>query len=309
MDALLEKCCGLDVHRDTVVACILTGGLDERPKKEIRTFATTSKALHELRAWLLQAECAYVAMESTGVYWEPVYAVLEDDFEILLANAQRIKNVPGRKTDVSDAEWIAKLLRSGLVAASFVPPRDIRELRDLTRYRRKLVAVSTAEKNRMLKQLERAGVKLASVVSDVFGKTGSDLLQRLMNAQPLDESIVKGLAKGNIKKKIPQLMEALNAPLSGHQRFMLRQSWDHYSYLQQQIEAVDVAIDQHLLRYEEEAQLLRTMPGMDRLGAASLIAEIGVDMAQFHSEKHLASWAGVSPGSNESAGKKVLSHP
>ncbi len=304
MDAILEKCCGMDVHRDTVVACLLTGALDQRPKKVMRTFSTISKDLHQMRAWLLEEGCVHVAMESTGVYWKPIYAVLEDDFEIRLANAQRIKNVPGRKTDVSDAEWIAKLLRSGLIAGSFVPPEDIRELRELTRYRKKLLGNCTAEKNRILKYLESAGVKIASVISDAFGKTGRELLQRLMDGQRLDQVTVLSLAKGNIKTKVTQLMDALEAPLSSHQRFMIRQSWGHLAYLENAVEELDATIDNHLQDYKTEVALLKTIPGVDQNSAAALIAEIGVDMSQFHSENHLASWAGLSPGNNESAGKK-----
>jgi transposase len=304
LEAILENCCGLDVHRDTVVACLLTGNLDDRPKKEIRTFSTMSKGLHELAAWLQAASCSHVAMESTGVYWKPVYHVLEESCEIKLANAQRIKNVPGRKTDISDSEWIAKLLRSGLIEGSFVPPQDIRELRDLTRHRKKMVNHASAEKNRIQKVLESAGIKLGSVISDVFGVTGRSLLRQLMDSGKLDEETVRSLVKGQIKKKVPQLMDALQAKLSAHHRFLLSQSWTHMTQLEESIAQFDAVIDQHLEPYRFEMELLQTIPGVDTTAASAILAEIGADMLQFHSERHLASWAGLSPGNYESAGKK-----
>lgn len=304
MEAILENCCGLDVHRDTVVACLLTGHLEDRPKKEIRTFSTMSKGLHELEAWLQAASCTHVAMESTGVYWKSVYHVLEESCDIKLANAQRIKNVPGRKTDISDAEWIAKLLRSGLIEGSFVPPQDIRELRDLTRHRKKMVNHATAEKNRIQKVLESAGMKLGSVISDVFGVSGRALLQQLMQNGRLDRDTVASLVKGQIKNKIPQLMDALHSKLYSHHRFLLIQSWQHLTYLEQSIERFDAEIDQHLEPYRLEMELLQTIPGVDITSASAILAEVGADMLQFHSDRHIASWAGLSPGNYESAGKK-----
>jgi len=304
MEAILEHCCGLDVHRDTVVACLLSGNLQDRPHKEIRTFSTMSKGLHELEAWIQAASCTHVAMESTGVYWKPVYHVLEQSCEIRLANAQRIKNVPGRKTDISDAEWIAKLLRSGLIEGSFVPPQDIRELRELTRHRKKLVHHMTAEKNRIQKVLESAGIKLASVISDVFGVTGRALLRQLMDNGRLDKESVRSLVKGQIKNKVPQLMDALQGKLSSHHRFLLAQSWQHLTHLEHSIQDFDETIDSHLAPYRVEIEILRTLPGVDVTAASAILAEIGADMLQFHSERHLASWAGLSPGNYESAGKK-----
>lgn len=304
MEAILEHCCGLDVHRDTVVACLLTGNLQDRPHKDIRTFSTMSKGLHELAAWLQTASCTHVAMESTGVYWKPVYHVLEESCEIRLANAQRIKNVPGRKTDISDAEWIAKLLRSGLIEGSFVPPQDIRELRELTRHRKKLVHHMTAEKNRIQKVLESAGIKLASVISDVFGVTGRALLRQLMDNGRLDQESVRSLVKGQIKNKVPQLMDALQGKLSSHHRFLLAQSWQHLTHLEHSIQAFDETIDSHLVPYRVEIDILRTLPGVDVTAASAILAEVGADMLQFHSQRHLASWAGLSPGNYESAGKK-----
>lgn len=304
MEAILENCCGLDVHRDTVVACLLTGNLEDRPKKEIRTFSTMSKGLHELVVWLQTTGCTHVAMESTGVYWKPVYHILEESCEIKLANAQRIKNVPGRKTDISDAEWIAKLLRAGLIEGSFVPPQDIRELRELTRHRKKMVQHATAEKNRIQKVLESAGIKLSSVISDVFGVTGKNLLRQLIDHGRLDEGTITSLVRGTIKNKIPQLIDALQGTLSSHHQFLLTQSWDHLAHLERSIERFDQAIDEHLQPYRVELDLLQTIPGVDATAASAILAEIGTDMLQFHSDRHLASWAGLSPGNYESAGKK-----
>jgi transposase len=289
---------------------MLTGPLDGRPKKEIKTFSTMSKGLHELLDWLQEKQCTDAAMESTGIYWKPVYQVLEEGcLNIKLANAQRIKNVPGRKTDVCDSEWIAKLLRSGLIEGSFVPPQDIRELRDLTRYRKKLVQNIAAEKNRIQKFLESSGIKLSSVMSDVFGVTGRAILKQLLENGRLDEETIKSLARGNIKTKVPQVLEALRTKLSPHHRFLIRKSWEHLVYLEQSLEELDEMIDQHLSAYSEEVELISAIPGMNKTSVAAIIAEIGVDMNQFPSDRHIASWAGLSPGNNQSAGKKKVLMP
>lgn len=305
MDAIIERCCGLDVHRDTVVACVLAGPLDQKPRKQVRTFSTMSKGLAELLAWLQQEGCTHAAMESTGVYWKPVYATLEGYFDLKLANAQRIKNVPGRKTDVSDAEWIAKLLRSGLVAGSFIPNKDIRELRELTRYRKKLLYNCTAEKNRILKVLESAGIKLAFVIADVFGVTGRALLEQLMSKGQFDKETAQNLAKGQIRQKVPMIMEASSTRLSAQERFLIRQSWNHLMFLERSISEIDIQISEILEPYQEDVARIQTIPGMDKTSTAAVIGEIGIDISQFTSERHLASWAGLSPGNNQSAGKRT----
>jgi transposase len=210
MDAILERCAGLDVHQETVVACVLKGPLDKKPQQEIHTFGTTTKELLRLHDWLQEHECTHVAMESTGVYWKPVWNLLEDTFELLLANPQRIKNVPGKKTDMKDAAWIAKLLRCGLIEASFVPPEDIRDLRDLARYRRKLINDATAEKNRIHKILQDGNIKLTTYLSDVFGVSGRALLESIMNGEVLEPEEVKQMVAPQVKKKVPQLVDALN---------------------------------------------------------------------------------------------------
>lgn len=304
MDAILERCAGLDVHQETVVACVLTGPLNKKPHQEIRTFGTTTKELLQLHDWLLEQACTHVAMESTGVYWKPVWNLLEDTFELLLANPQRIKNVPGKKTDMKDAAWIAKLLRCGLIAPSFVPPADIRDLRDLTRYRRKLINDATAEKNRIHKILQDGNIKLTTYLSDVFGVSGRALLESVMNGVVLESEDVKRKVAPQVRKKVPQLVDALNGRVRVHHRKMMRRHYDHLAYLEKEMAALEQEIDVLLSPYQQEIDLLDTIPGIDKDAAASILAEIGPDMSVFPSEGHLASWGGLSPGNHESAGKK-----
>jgi transposase len=304
MDAVLERCAGLDVHQETVVACVLSGPLDRKPQQEIQTFGTTTKELLKLSDWLSEKQCSHIAMESTGVYWKAVWNVLEGDFTLVLGNAKKIKNVPGRKTDVKDAAWIAGLLRCGLIEPSFVPPMDIRDLRDLTRYRRKLQGQVTSEKNRIHKILQDANVKLTTYVSDLFGKSGLALLEAIVNGEVLDEDTVKAMVFTSLKKKVPELIEALNGRVRSHHRFMIGHHLEHLSQVEEHIEALDREIDRLLAPYREEIELLITIPGIQKDAAASILAEIGADMSVFPSENHLASWAAVCPGSNESAGKK-----
>ena len=304
MDAILERCAGLDVHQETVVACVLHGSLDRKPKQETQTFSTTTKGLLALHDWLSQHACSHVAMESTGVYWKPVWNILEGDFELILANAHRIKNVPGRKTDVHDAQWIAQLLRCGLIEPSFVPTEDLRDLRDLTRYRRKLLGDATAEKNRIHKILQDANIKLTTYVSDVFGVSGMALLESVVNGEVLTTEQVKGMVFTKLKNKVPQLVEALNGRVRAHHRRMIRMHLDHLQYIEKQIEGLEIDIGKLLNPHQEAIDMLMTIPGVQEDVAASILAEIGDDMSHFPSDAHLASWAGVSPGNNESAGKK-----
>lgn len=307
MDAILERCAGLDVHQETVVACVMYGPLDRKPKQEIRTFQTTTKGLLELHDWLYQFECTHVAMESTGVLWKPVWNVLEGSFELVLANARRIKNVPGRKTDVHDAAWIAQLLRCGLITPSFIPPEDIRDLRDLTRYRRKLLGDSTAEKNRIHKILQDANIKLTTFVSDLFGVSGRALLESIINGEVLSPDQVKDMVKTTLKRKVPQLVDALNGRVRAHHRKMIGMHFDHLLYIEKCIAELEEEIDKLLRPYRELIDLLVTIPGVQTDAAAVILAEIGYDMSCFPSEAHLASWAGLCPGNNESAGKKKSS--
>jgi transposase len=305
MDAILESCAGLDVHQETVVACILTGPLDQKPNKVIRTFSTTTTELLALANWLEEFKCSQVAMESTGVYWKPVWNILEScSFKVLLANAQRIKNVPGRKTDVKDAEWIAKLLRCGLIDESFVPSHDIRDLRDLTRYRKKLVQEATQEKNRIHKILQDANIKITTYVSDIFGVSGRCILKALIQGEILTQSKLQTMVFASLKSKIPQILEALNGSLRPHHQDMIRYSWDHLLYLEKTIERVEHQIDESIKPFRNEVELLDTIPGVNQNAASVMIAEFGIDMSIFPKDSHLVSWSGVSPGNNESAGKK-----
>jgi transposase len=304
MEAIVERSCGLDVHQATIVACLLVGAADRKPRKEVRTFGTMTRDLVALRDWLREEGCTHVGMESTGVYWMPVYAVLEGMFELVVGNATHIRQVPGRKTDVKDSEWIADLIRHGLIRRSFVPPKPLRDLRDLLRYRRKLVESQTAERNRMLKLLETANIKLASVASDVFGVSGRQMLRALIEGTQSPAEMA-ALAKGRLRKKLPLLMPALDGRVDDHHRFLLGMQLERMEQLEETIRKLDACIDEKLAPYQEPYLRLQQIPGVDRIGAAVIIAELGIDMSVFPTARHAAAWAGVCPGNNESAGKKT----
>jgi transposase len=307
MEAIVERCCGLDVHQATVVACLLVGPADKKPRREVRTFGTTTPELVSLRDWLQAAGCTHVGMESTGVYWKPVYAVLEGSFELIVGNARHIKNVPGRKTDVKDSEWIADLVRHGLIRKSLVVAKPLRELRDLLRYRTKLVQARTAQRNRLLKLLETANVKLSSVMSDVFGLSGMAMLQELLN-EHYDPETAAQHARGRMRRKIPALVPALQGRLEEHHRFMLRMQLELLGHLDRSIDKLDERVTARLAPYAAVHERLMQIPGVNNIVAAVLIAELGLDMSAFLSAFHLASWAGVCPGNNESAGKRKPGH-
>ena len=307
METLIERGCGLDVHQATVVACLLMVLGNGKVQKQIRTFGTTTRELLALSEWLLSQGCTHVAMESTGVYWKPVYTVLEGGaLEIVVANAQHVKKVPGRKTDVKDAEWIADLLCHGLLRSSFVPPKPIRELRDLTRYRRKLVESQAAERNRLLKLLETANIKLSSVATDVFGMSGRLMLRALIEGKASPQEMA-ALALGKLRKKISELEPALEGRLEEHHRFLLRLQLERLESAEKDLAVLEQRIQEKLKPYEEQLTLLDAIPGVDWTLAAVIIAELGVDMSVFGNVSHLASWAGVCPGNNESAGKRKSS--
>jgi transposase len=303
MQTLVERGSGLDVHQATVVACLLIVLKNGQVQKQVRTFGTTTRELMGLREWLLSGGCTHVAMESTGVYWKPIYAILEGAFEIVVANAQHVKKVPGRKTDVKDAEWIADLLCHGLLRPSFVPPSPIRELRDLTRYRRKLVESRTAERNRLLKLLETANIKLASVATDVFGVSGLLMLHALVEGEATAQEMAE-LAKKQLRKKIPELELALEGKVEEHHRFLLRVQLRRLQTVEEDLGILEQRIQEKLKPYAAQFTLLQEIPGIDETLAAAIIAELGVDMGVFENVSQLSSWAGVCPGNNESAGKR-----
>ena len=299
---IIDRGCGLDVHKDTVVASVKGKDIEA----ETRTFSTFTESLHELVGWLQNHGITHVAMESTGVYWKPVYYILEEYFELMLVNARHIKNVPGHKTDKKDSEWIAKLLLSGLLKGSFVPDQSIRELRFLHRHRRKLIGMRTAEKNRLQNILEDANIKLASVVSDVFGVSGRAMLQAMANGQT-DPNALASLAKGSLVKKKEVLLKALTGKITDHHQFMLQFVLQSIQHINDQIAQLEARMDSYTMQYREQVELLQSIPGVSKQIATGIIAEIGVDMNAFPTHANLSSWAGVCPGNNESAGKKYSS--
>jgi transposase len=303
MRIIVERGCGLDVHQETVVACVLRGLAGDRPTREVRTFATHTRALEELREWLIGLGVTHVGMESTGVYWRPVYAVLEGHFDLIVGNARHIRNVPGRKTDVKDAEWIADLVRHGLIAKSFVPPKPLRELRELMRYRRKLVESQAAERNRLLKLLETANIKLASVASDVFGVSGMAMLKALIAGATSAEAMAD-LARGQLRRKHAALVLALDGHIEEHHRFLLGLQLGRIETIAPDIAELDRRATERVQPYAVELALLVQIPGVDWVAAVAILAEIGTDMSVFLSAFHLAAWAGVCPGNHESAGKQ-----
>ena len=304
MEAIVERCCGLDVHKNVVVACLMTGPPAGRPKKEIRSYGATTEQLEQLREWLKEAGCTHVGMESTGVYWVPVYAVLEEHFDLTVGNAAHIKNVPGRKTDVKDAQWIAELVRCGLIRKSFVPPKWQRAVREMTRYRRKLVEAQADERNRLQRLLETCNVKLGSVASDVFGKSGREMLRAIIKGEESPRQMAE-LARGQLRKKLDALASALRGRVETHHRFMLRMQLDRVEEIEANITEVDARIDEALAPHNAILNRLMTIPGVDRVTAVTIVAELGIDMNVFPTVAHAAAWTGVCPGSNESAGKRL----
>jgi len=303
VQVIYERCCGLDVHKRTITACRLKW-LGSDWQREIRQFGTMTKDLLGLLDWLMSEGCTQVAMESTGVYWKPVYNILEGQFEVLVVNAQHLKAVPGRKTDVRDAEWIAELLAHGLLRGSFVPPANVRELRELTRYRTSVVRDRARTVNRLQKVLEAANIKLASVVSDIDGVSARLMLEGLVAGQRDTEQLA-GLAKGRLKEKHAQLVEALSCRLQPHQSFLIAEHLAQIDYLEGAIERLSRQIEEKLRPFEQPIGWLDTIPGVNRRTAEVLWAETGGDMTRFASARHLASWAGMCPGNHESAGKRL----
>ncbi len=308
MEVVYECCCGLDVHAKMVVACLITKG-----RKEIRTFATMTDELLQLGDWLSSVGCTHVAIESTGVYWKPVFNILEGLVTVILVNARHIKAVPGRKTDVRDCEWLADLLRHGLLKASFIPPPEIRELRELVRYRHTLVTEHTAVANRITQLIESANIKLGEVASEVLGRSGQLMLQALAAGETSAEKLAE-LAQGKLKQKKAELRRALTGCLSPVQRWVLTELLTHVTELEAAQSRVETRISEEVARcvdpfVPEAVELLESIPGIGQRTAQTIVAEIGVDMSRFPSAKHLASWAGMCPGNHESAGKRQSGHP
>jgi transposase len=302
MERQLERCCGLDVHKETIAACVRIGGRSGRAVQHVQTFRTTAADLLTLSDWLASPGVTHVAMESTGVYWKPVFYALESDFTCLLVNAAHIKQVPGRKTDVQDCVWIAQLLEHGLLRGSFVPPVPIRELRDLTRYRKAIIQDRTRVANRLHKALEDAGIKLATVASDILGVSGRAMLHALAQGTT-DPVVLADLARGSLRGKLPALRGALAGRFRPHHAFVVGQLLSHLDYLEEAIATLSTEIESRLAPFAEALTRLDSIPGINRRTAEVIIAEVGVDMSAFPSAAHLASWAALCPGNNESAGK------
>ena len=307
LEVKVENCAGIDVGKKFLAVCVLTGPVDRKPVAEVRRFGTSVKELERLRAWLVERKCTEAVMESTGSYWKPVFNILEGSLKIILANPEQVKALRGKKTDPNDSRWLASLLRHGLVQGSFIPPRDIRELRDLTRRRRTLVGEGAAERNRVQKVLEDANVKLGNVLSDVFGMSGQAMLEALLENKRSAAEIAQ-LGHWSLAAKIPQITEALEGHrMNDHHRFLVRQALRHMQYIEQMIEELDKEITAKLKPYSKQMELACTVPGIQTISAASILAETGMDMSPegpFPDCHHLASWAAICPGNNESAGKR-----
>ena len=299
MQVVYERCCGLDVHKKSVTACCITTA-----GKEIRTFGTMTHELLQMADWIESHGCTHVAMESTGVFWKPIYNLLEaSEMELLVVNAAHIKAVPGRKTDVKDAEWIADLLRHGLVRSSFIPDLPQREMRELVRYRKTLIRERASEINRIQKTLEGANIKLSSVASNVMGASGRAILQQLVSGVR-DPALLASLAQGRLKNKQKELEKALNGISTSHTRFMLANQLAHIDAMDEVIENLSQEIEVRNRPFEQALLRLQTIPGVGQATAEMMLSSLGADMSRFPTHKHVSSWAGMCPGNNQSGGKR-----
>ena len=304
MDVIFERCCGLDVGKDEVVCCVRTPNGSGGRRQEIRTYSTFTVHLEALASWLIEEGVTEVVMEATGQYWKPIWYVLEEQgFELMLVNARHVKILPGRKTDVGDAAWLCELLEHGLLRGSFVPPQEIRELRDLTRYRKRLVQSHTSECQRIQKTLEDAGIRLDSVASDVLGVSGRAMLRALI-AGERDPEILAEMAKGVLRKKIPELREALHGRFCEHHALLVELALTHIEQIEGAIARLDVEVDKVIAPFAVARDLLDTITGVGKRAAECIIAEIGVEMSRFPTAGHLASWAGSCPGNNVTGGRR-----
>lgn len=312
MQDILTCAMGLDIHRDIIVACLARGEIGSDPEIEIRSFSTLIPEMKKLRDWVVESDCRHVAMESTGIYWQPIYEMLEPCFDgeinILVVNARHMKNVPGRKTDMRDAQWIATLLRAGLLKGSFIPDKAFRELRHLTRYRKSIVHDITAQKNRIDKFLQSSGFRFTAFLSDTFGASGRNIIRHLIQNGSIDRDALDKCLKTQTRKRIDQILVALNGSLSLHQCSFLAMAFGHLEALEAHRKAIEDAIANEILKHSEALNLLCSIPGIDVTAAAAIIAEIGTDMSAFPDSQHICSWAGLSPGNNESAGKRKSAH-
>jgi len=301
MKALYERCCGIDVHKRIVVACLKCG-----KKQEIREFGTTTEELRSLTEWLSDSKCQMIAMESTGSYWKPLYNIFElSSLAAIVVNARDMRNVPGRKTDIKDAEWIADLLQHGLLRASYIPNREQRELRELSRYRKSLIEERARELNRLQKMLEGGNIKLASVVSDINGRSARNLLTHMLKRDTsLTKEEVSSLVRGRLRHKVESIMKALDGFLTPLQKQLILKVVDHIDDMTKRIGEMDDLMNQYLTEYHEAIQKLDEIPGIGRQSAETILAETGLDMSRFPTAKHFSSWAGLAPGNNESAGKR-----
>ena len=317
MQTILHNCCGMDVHKDSVVACILRTrepiaieSKREAVDKEIRVFGTFPDELAQMRNWLETENCHHVAMESTGVYWQPIYEALEDaaegEMELLVVNARHIKNVPGKKTDIKDAEWIASLLRSGLLSGSFIPPQEVRELRQLTRYRKNIVQDVNTQKNRIEKTLQQAGFKLSTFLSDVFGVSGRNLIRVLIKNGKLSPFDVENETRRISKEKKAEIKRAINGQLTEKQRNFLQLQITMLDGLLAHLETIEISISELSAKFDDDIERLSTIPGIGITSATAIIGEIGNCVDKFPTAEHFCSWAGLVPGDNKSAGKKKV---
>jgi len=300
MEVVYQRCCGIDVHKKMIVACFRDGR-----KKELREFGTLTSDLRELTNWLLEEKCEMIAMESTASYWKPLYNLFElSGLPAMVVNAQHMKSLPGRKTDMKDAEWISDLLQHGLLRASFIPDRDQREIREVSRYRKSLIEERSRELNRLQKMLEGGNIKLGSMLTHINGKSGRKFLELLLSGEEISLEAVDKLRNYQLHSSAEELLQSLDGFLSPLQKKLLRSILDHIDDMTRRIEDVDKIIKEYMKEYEDAIKALEEIPGVGEVGAQTIISEIGVDMSRFPTASHLCSWAGVAPGNNESAGKR-----